>query len=269
MTPTATFDSQPSRQTRRQALRLGLRMAGTGLLATLGTGLSAPALAATPTGDARLAMLAFDAHYIPPLFLTGSAPRSDAGPAKARAALQRLVDGWPSHRRALAAAVPAQADWLRALDAVQGLLERATAQVAANDWAGSHETLEHVREALFKARRALGIDYTLDAYTAYHGAMEVLANATTIDRGAFMADLAQARRLWRELEALPFDAAAHGLDAARSAQLAQARQDEAAALARLEQALAAQAPDAELLKAAAALKPPFIRAYLSFGAPMP
>ncbi len=243
------------------------------LLALAGTALIGPLQAAAPlvtiTPQARQAMLAFDAHYIPPLFLTGSAPKSDTGPAQARAALQRLVDGWPASRRALLAAVPGEARWSQALDAVEAHLARATTQVGAADWAGSHETLEHVRETLFEARRAIGIDYTLDAYTAYHGAMELLANANRVDRSAFPSDLASARRLWRALDEMPFDAAAHGLDAARAGQLAKARQDETAALMRLEQALAAQAPDADVLKAAAALKPPFIRAYLSFGAPMP
>ncbi len=251
--------SRPNRRT------LILLLAGSALAASL-----APANAATPLApEARQAMLAFDAHYIPPLFLTGSAPKSETGPAKARAALQRLIDGWPASRRALAAAVPGDARWSRALDVVQTHLEKSATQDAASDWAGSHETLEHVREALFEARRAIGIDYTLDAYTAYHGAMEALANATRVDRSAFTSDLASARRLWRALDEMPLDAAAHGLDAARAGQLAKARQDETAALAQLEQALATQAPDADVLKAAAALKPPFIRAYLSFGAPMP
>ncbi|RZS56934.1 hypothetical protein [Sphaerotilus mobilis] len=244
------------------ALLAGSLLAGPLLAATT---LSATTLSA----DARQAMLAFDAHYIPRLFLTGSAPKSETGPAKARAALKRLVDGWPARRAALAAAVPGDARWTQALEAVQGHLMRASTQVASADWAGSHETLEHVREVLFEARRAIGIDYPLDAYTAYHGAMETLANATRLDRSAFQADLATARQLWRVLDEMPVDATAHGLDAERSAQLTKARQDETAALAQLTQALAAQAPDAEVLKAAAALKPPFIRAYLSFGAAMP
>ena len=54
---------------------------------------------------------------------------------------------------------------------------------------------------------------------------------------------------------------------ARQAQLRQGLADEDRALARLSRALAAGAPEAELLQAGAALKGPFVKAYTAFGWP--
>ena len=223
------------------------------------------AVASVPLKDgARSAMVAFDAVYIPALFLTGSAGKSPDGPAKAEAAMQRLLAEWPTRRVALAAALPGAKVWTAALDKVGRSLTAASQQVTRRQWEDSHATLEHVREAMFEARQALGIDYALDHYTAYHGAMEALANATTVQRPAMEADFAKARALWRGLEQRPIDPAAYGLSAPRQAQLVKALADETEALSRLSSALRG-ASDADLLKAAAALKPPFVRAYVAFG----
>ena len=224
-----------------------------------------PVKAATHLTDAaRSAMVAFDAVYIPALFLTGSAGKSAEGPAKAEAAMQRLLADWPRRRAALVAALPGAKGWTQALEAVGRHLTDAGRQVASRRWEDSHTTLEHVREAMFEARHALGIDYALDHYTAYHGAMEALANATTVQRPAMEADYAKARALWRSIEQRPLDPAAFGLSVPRQAQLRQALLDETDALSRLSSALRG-ASDADLLKAAAALKPPFVRAYVAFG----
>ena len=210
------------------------------------------------------AMAAFDGLYIPALFLTGSAGKSAEGAAKAVAAMNRLSAQWPARRVALGAAAPGQRAWRRALDAVGALIGQADAQVARARWPESHDTLEQVRETLFEARHALGIVYALDPLTAFHGAMEKIANATTVQRNAMEADFVTVRALWRGIETLDIVAADHGLSAARAAQWAKARDEETAALSRLSQALR-QASDAELLKAAGAIKPPFIRAYTAFG----
>ena len=223
------------------------------------------AVASVPLKDgARSAMVAFDAVYIPALFLTGSAGKSAEGPAKAEAAVQRLLAEWPQRQRALLAALPGARGWAAALDKVGGHLADAGQQVVSRRWEASHQTLEHVREALFAARQALGIDYALDHYTAYHGAMEALANATTVQRPAMEADFAKARALWRGLEQRTIDPATYGLSGPRQIQLRQALADETEALSRLSAALRS-ASDGDLLKAAAALKPPFVRAYVAFG----
>lgn len=227
-----------------------------------------PAVAAEtapPLKDAaRSAMVAFDAVYIPALFLSGSTGKSADGPAKAEAAMKRLLADWSARRTALAAALPGAKVWTAALDSVGRTLTEADKQITNRHWEDAHATLEHVREAMFKARQSLGVDYALDHYTAYHGAMEALANATTVQRPVMEADYAKARALWRGLEQVAIDPAAYGLSAPRQAQLRQALADETEALSRLSQALRG-ASDAELLKAAAALKAPFVRAYVAFG----
>lgn len=216
------------------------------------------------TDTARSAMVAFDAVYIPALFLTGSAGKSAEGPAKAEAAMKRLLADWSVRRAALAAALPGAKVWTEALDNVGRYLTDADKQVTSRHWEDSHATLEHVREAMFKARQSLGVDYALDHYTVYHGAMEALANTTTVQRAAMEADYTKARALWRGIEQLTLDSVAYGLSAPRQGQLRQALIDETEALSRLSAALRG-ASDADLLKAAAALKAPFVRAYVAFG----
>jgi len=160
--------------------------------------------------------------------------------------------------------LPGAKVWTEALDNVGRHLTEADKQVTSRHWEDSHATLEHVREAMFKARQSLGIDYALDHYTVYHGAMEALANTTTVQRAAMEADYTKARALWRGIEQLTLDPVAYGLSAPRQGQLRQALLDETEALSRLSAALRG-ASDADLLKAAAALKAPFVRAYVAFG----
>ena len=219
-----------------------------------------PAHPSTPT------LLQFDAVYIPALFLTGSAGKTADGPAKATAAMKRLGGQWPALKPALTAAVPDRRIWPKALEAAQGHLREADTRVAKAQWEPAHEALEHVREVLFEARRSLGIDYALDAFTAYHAIMEKLAGATRVQRPVLEADFAVARARWRDIEAMSFDATVYGLSPARARQLAEARAEESQAQSALSEALRAGC-DADVLKAAAAIKPPFVRAYVAFGAP--
>jgi hypothetical protein len=212
-------------------------------------------------------LLQFDAVFIPALFLTGNAGKTVDGPARALAATKRLGGQWPSLKVAMTAAVPDQKVWPKALQAVQDHLHEADALVAQGQWTQAHEALEHVRQLLFEARRSLGIDYALDEFTAYHAVMETLANATSVQRPAIEVEFAKARAIWRHIEVMEFNAAAYGLSPARARQLAQARADESDALSALSQALHAGS-DTDVLKAAAAIKPPFVRAYVVFGAPL-
>jgi hypothetical protein len=223
--------------------------------------------AAGPAHPSTTALLQFDAVYIPALFLTGSAGKTAEGPARAVAAMDRLSRQWPALKPALVAAVPDQRIWPKALEAAQGALREADARVAKAQWEPSHEALEQVREVLFEARRSLGIDYALDEFTAYHVIMEKLAGATRVQRPVLEADFAAARARWRRIEAMSFDAAVYGLGPARARQLDEARADESRALSALSEALRAGS-DADVLKAAAAIKPPFVRAYVAFGAPL-
>jgi hypothetical protein len=223
-------------------------------------------LAADASQASIAAFVQFDALFIPALFLTGSAGKAAQGPARAVAALKRLREQWPALKTAMVAAVPGQTSWTKALQAVDGHLAEADTLVAKAQWEQSHDVLEKVRELLCEARRSLDIDYALDRFTAYHATMEKLANATRVQRPALEADFAVARAQWRHIETMPLDDAVYGLSPARARQLAQARADEGNALSALSQALY-QDSDAQVLEAAAALKPPFVRAYVAFGAP--
>lgn len=220
--------------------------------------------AGTLQPDGRAAMLAFDQLYIRALFLTGGAGKSASGAAKATAAMQRLVEQWPVQRQALLAAVPSQPIWAHAVDGVLHKLKEADASVARSQWESAHEELEQVREILFEARQKLGMDYALDRFTAYHAAMEKLANAKTVRKPEFEADYVKARVLWHRIETLQLDAAEYGLTPDRAQQLTQARAAESDALSRLSAAIHGAADD-EILKAASALKAPFVRAYIAFG----
>ncbi len=221
----------------------------------------------------REASIAFDRLYIPPLFLTGRATASPEGPARAQAALSRLRDRWPVLRAAFAAAAPGDPRWRGALARIDDDLRRTDRLARARQWPEAHEALEPIRERLWNARRAHGLDYPLDRYTAYHAAMEHL-----FDRGAALkgvaigqagragltADFTRARVLWLAVERADVSARAFGLDAPREAQWRSAVVVETQALATLSQALA-NGSDATVLQAVAAIKAPFVRAYTAFG----
>ncbi len=236
-------------------------------MAALGT---VPALAAAPSQDA---MIDFDAVYIPPLFLTGSAPKSAEGPMRAKAALARLQSRWPLLRARLEAAWPGDGGWRRTLDTVQGHIDSSTRYAAAGDWTHAHESLEQVRLSLMKARAARGMNYALDRFTAFHETMEQVvvagsnwdaARLSPTQRSELERLYARARARWRAVETLNLDSRALALTPTREAQLRKAMDDESAALAKL--SLVLRGDDAAaLLKAAADIKPPFIRAYTAFG----
>jgi hypothetical protein len=232
---------------------------------------AAPTAAAASAADD--AMIEFDSVYIPPLFLTGSAPKSAEGPARAKAALARLQASWPTLRTRLLAAWPGDAGWRGTLDAVQRHIAESDRLAARGVWPEAHEALEHVRAAMKKAREARGMVYVLDRFVAFHDPMEHLAEAGAkwdpralgaAQRAEIEAHFVQARARWRELETLNLDARALRLTPVREAQLRQAMADESAALTALSMALRGD-DAAALLKAAAATKPPFVRAYTAFG----
>lgn len=231
------------------------------------------AAAAPAAAGSDGAMIDFDSVYIPPLFLTGAAPKSAGGPARARGALARLQAQWPALRTRLLAAWPGDAGWRRTLDSVQGHIAESDRLAARGAWSEAHEALEHVRAALKKAREARGMDYALDRFVAFHDPMEHLAAAaaqwTPATLGPAQRDrierlYAEARARWRAVESLELKAPALRLTPERETQLRKAMADVGAALAQVSQALRGD-DAAALLKAAAATKPPFIRAYTAFG----
>lgn len=235
--------------------------------------LSAGLANAKTPADALADMLAFDAVYIPALSLTTNGGKDAASAARADAALQRLAATWPAQRRQLAAAWPRDAAWARDLGIVQRQIEEAQGAVKRRDWAAAHEALEPVRITLMKARQARAMPYYVDRLTAFHEPMEALALAgstwkpeqlTPARRQALDAAFGHARALWRAVEREPVDATALALSATREQQLRQGVADETAALSRLSTALRGD-DAAALLKAAAAIKPPYARTFTAFG----
>ena len=222
--------------------------------------------------------IALDAVYIPALSLTNAKPGDTAGADKARAAMQRLDADWPALRavllKDLSGKTPAQAAAARkTLAQVDKALADSRKAMAAGNNAAAHTALEDVRIDLMKLRRAQGVDYFMDRLTAFHEPMEVLALAgNTLKpqdlRPAQRAELektyAEARALWRSVEQNLPDLKAYKLSEAQQAQFNKGMADVSAAMTRLSDALRGN-DNAALLKAAAAIKPPFARTFTAFG----
>jgi len=245
-----------------------------GAIATALAGLLAAGAHAGPLDSS----VALDQAYIPALALT-TAAQGDAGAVeKARGALQRLQVRWPALRAALlqdlSSPGPTQATAARqTLAQVDRHLATAAQAVTAANYKAAHEALEEVRIELMHARTARGMDYFVDRLTAYHEPMEVLALAgsgtpsqemTAARRGQLEAAFVQARALWHGIEQHLPHPQDYQLNDARSAQFRRGVAEETAALGRLSQALRGS-DDAALLKAAAAVKPPFARTFTAFG----
>jgi hypothetical protein len=235
------------------------------------------AAAAQPATQALEPMVQFDALYIPLLSLTSAAQSNPAAVPKTVAAATRLRDRWPSLKAALAANPPSaamRAEWRQALTAVERRLAKSDAAVARADWKTAHAVLEDVRIDLMKVREAAGFDYFVDRLTAYHEPMEVLALAgagakteplDAAQRARLEKAFAESSARWRAVEQNLPDPRVYHLTQAREAQLRKGLADEAAAMSRLSDALRGS-DDAQLLKAASAVKPPYARAFTAFGA---
>ncbi|WP_374669996.1 hypothetical protein [Ramlibacter sp.] len=232
----------------------------------------------TRAATVRLApMIAFDGVYIPALSQTSNASQKpEAGPA-ATAAMARLRQAWPALRENLAGAwgASAPAGWAQTLERVDQQIAQADRATASAKWHDAHEALEEVRLVLMRARVAGGLDYFVDRLTAYHEPMEVIAltgaqvkpadlDATRLAslRNAFT----QASELWQAIRRVQVDPVTYALDTRRAPQLSQGLTDEDAALQALGSALAGTDASA-ILRAAAAVKPPFARVFTAFGQP--
>jgi len=245
-------------------------------------GLTATGFALAMFGGAQAAILdnsiALDAVYIPALSLTNARPGDTVAADKARAAMQRLESSWPGLRAALlkdfSDGTPAQAAAARkTLAQVDKALAESRKAVAAGKFEAAHTALEDVRIDLMKLRLARGVDYYMDRLTAYHEPMEVLALAGVNTRPQ---DLTPARRdemerafveasaLWRRAGKNLPDPRAYQMNEARLAQFNKGMAEVTAAMSRLSDALRG-VDNAALLKAAAAIKPPFARTFTAFG----
>lgn len=232
------------------------------LLSTLLAGRPFATRAATPSRQA--AMARFDVVYIPALFLTGTAARQAPAVPKAQAAMRRLLAEWPERRAALQALWPRDAGWRHALDTSAQALQAAARDAESGAWEAAHNRLEAVRESQFHARRALGEAYLLDDFTAFHEVMEAITASPTPSAERLQDLFTQARVRWHRLSSQPIAPATWGLTPTREARLQQAMADETSALSRLSDALRG-GDAAATARAAAALKAPFVQAYVAFG----
>jgi len=244
-------------------------VAGTALAVALAVGAQAASL------DSSIAL---DAVYIPALSLTNAKPGDNAAADKARAAVQRLDTAWPALRAALvkdlSGKTPAQAAAARkTLARVDQVLAESRKAVAAGNPAAAHDALEEVRIALMTLRQAQGVDYFMDRLTAFHEPMEALALAgsslrpqevTPAKRAELEKTYGVARALWRRVEQNLPDPQMYQLGAAQRTQFTKGMSDVTQALTRLSDALRG-GDDGQLLKAAAAVKPPFSRTFTAFG----
>jgi len=244
--------------------------------------LASAGLAAALFGGAQAGVLdtsiALDAVYIPALSLTNAKPGDTAAADKARAAMRRLEADWPTLRVALlkdlSGRTPTQATAARkTLAQVDKALAESRKAIAAGEYAAAHTALEDVRIDLMKLRAAQGVDYFMDRLTAFHEPMEVLAQAgttlkpqdlTPAKRAELEKTYAEARALWRGVEQNLPDVKAYQLSEAQQAQFSKGMADVSAAMTRLSDALRGS-DHAALLKAAAAIKPPFARTFTAFG----
>jgi hypothetical protein len=126
---------------------------------------------------------------------------------------------------------------------------------------------------VLKALGIVRVDYFMDRLTAFHEPMEVLALAgntlkpqdlTPVKRAEMEKIYAEARALWRSIEQNLPDLKAYRLNEAQQAQFNKGMADVSAAMTRLSDALRGN-DNAALLKAAAAIKPPFARTFTAFG----
>lgn len=243
--------------------------------ATLALCLAAVAPAhAAPMDD----LLAFDARFIPALMTTNVASPDAAATARAAAAVDALSREWPELRARLSGlgrGLRDRAGWETMLVSIDRRVAEAGALLRQGRVQAAHEALEHVRPAMFAARRSAGIDYPIDRLVAFHDSMESLVAAapavregrlSVAERDGLVRRFAEARALWAAVERDRVDPAGVGMTAERAAQYARAVSDESAALSRLSEALRGR-DDAALADALAAIKPPFARAYGAYGAP--
>jgi hypothetical protein len=222
--------------------------------------LAAPAVRATTMPEAEAAIAAAYADYRAALFRSNQNDRAgtEAAIDAFAAAWARLAEAWRSAPPPQYAADPR---FPETVATIARIAAEARAR-AATDLAAAHDALEAIRDELGRLRARNGVVVFSDHVNAYHEAMEHVLTAAYggLDAAGIEAlrdDAAVLVHLARRMgEARPA-----GADPAAFEQLfAPVRASAEALLA------AARARDREaILRARAALKPPFSRLFLRFG----
>ncbi len=211
---------------------------------------------------------ALDRSYIPALMLSNG-----KDPAKARAAQGVYEQAWAEFAARQRKAYAGDAGWTSTLVVIDKANADARAATAAGRMADAHNAQEEVRHALWHQRRAMGLEYQPDVLTDFHATMELIitgaqarepAAISASDIDTLRKQLAQARTQWDAVKTAHWDPAEYGFDGARLDAYRAALADEDRALDALAAALDT-GEGARIAKAAPAIKPPFARAYASFG----
>ncbi len=240
------------------------------LVATLGV----VALASTTTSgrtwqaDATADYVAFDRLYIPALALT-----KQEQPEPASAAMKRLLAGWSELSAKLTSSHAEDAACKRDMEEVGELIEKASKQVGAGDFAEAHESLEGVRGLFRELRKRHHIDYDLDLLTDFHETMEEIVKQSTGMKPAELTDedVASLKSLtqealvrWKAVKGAAFEPARHGLDATRRKRVATLIKQESEILESLQHALEG-GDKSRILAAASQIRPVFAQLYTAFG----
>jgi hypothetical protein len=212
---------------------------------------------------------AFDKAYIPALAL------STQGDAEgSRKAMQGLTERWQAFSTAYAAARPSDPQWGRDFGAVGERIAKASALVAdATKLGAVHEVLEGVRTTFATLRGRNGIDYYVDYLTRFHEPMEeivlsvkdrTVASLTDAEVAEVRRVLGEAEAVWDKAQKAGFDPAVFAFPAGKAAEREKLAAAETAALAALRTALAG-GDKGTIVKAAAAIKPPYSKLFMLFG----
>jgi hypothetical protein len=212
---------------------------------------------------------ALDRVYIPALMSSGGKDL-----AKAQAAHQTYEKAWTIFAEKQRKAFPRNADWTKLLEEADKANADARTALANGNGTEAHNAQELVRHALCHQRQAMKVAYQPDLLTDFHATMEIIiatAQPGTADVAspeeiaALQSLLSKARTQWGSVKGAAWNPTDYALEGARLESYRAALEAEDQALDALEAALA-DGGKQTISKAAAALKPPFAKAYTAFGA---
>jgi hypothetical protein len=212
----------------------------------------------------------FDKDYIPALSLT-----SQGAVNKSKDAMRLLNQSWKIYLKLHRHDYPGDNAWITGFNEIDEWIRKADEIVDSGEKLNdAHNALEHVREILMQLRQKHKIDYYPDYLTAFHEPMEEIVltakgkSASTLSE----LDLAKIRRTlsvlderWKEVLNARLDPKAFGFDSNHAASVKHAIELENAAIDSLKRSLGG-ADKAAVIQHATAIKPPFAKLYMMFGA---
>ena len=215
-------------------------------------------------------MVALDRQYIAALALTSQQKLKPAADAMAR-----LLPLWKSFNYKHSNMVKKDTAWKTDMVKIDHYIQAANKIVkTGKNLIDAHEELEQVRIVMMHARERLHIDYFIDHLTRFHVPMETLVltvkgkSASDISSetvAKMKTELKMAKSLWQKVIQAEVDKNLFGFSDEKANMVKGLKLKETEALARLETALAAGNHDV-IIKAGVAIKPPFAKMFMLFGA---